>query len=135
MSMGGSTLRGILEARITTDAMVTLNVDFPVRVIHFVPSQWFGLSWMQYFEFDQVWSPFFDAAIGHFNGRYFHPSDGYYSGGIEVITFPLKFRSFFLRISAGWDIVAVLQNKSLSGPTQRDGQSMRELFIGTGMFY
>jgi hypothetical protein len=131
----GSYLRGILDARMDTDTMVSLNLDLPVRVIRFVPSEWFGAPWMQFFEFEQLWSPFFDAAIGHFDGRWFNFADGWYSAGIEVITFPLKFRSFYVRISAGWDIPAIIQMKSLSGRSPRDDESMRELFIGIGAFY
>jgi hypothetical protein len=40
-----------------------------------------------------------------------------------------------VRISAGWDIPAVIQMKSLSGRSPRDDESMRELFIGIGAFY
>lgn len=131
----GDALRGILDARIDTDAAVFLNIDLPLRLITFRPAEWFHARWMRVFHFEQQWSPFFDIALGHFGDTWFDPADGWYSAGLEVITFPKLFRAFYIRISLGWDLVSVLENGSLSGLSPRDGASVRELFIGLGHHY
>lgn len=131
----GDALRGILNKRAVTDAAYVVNLDLPVRVINFKPSQWFEKDWMRLFDFEQHWSPFFDFSQGHYDDSWFLVTKGFYGAGMEVITYPSIMRSFYIRISAGWDIVEVLSNRTLSGRSSRDGATIRELFIGLGHHY
>lgn len=131
----GDALRGILDARVDTDAALYLNLDLPLRLIIFRPADWFHARWMRVFHFEQQWSPFFDMAIGHFGDTWFDLSDGWYSAGLEVITFPKIARAFYVRISLGWDLSAVFKNGSLTGSSPRDGASVSEFFIGLGHHY
>jgi hypothetical protein len=128
----GSPLRGIIDKRIDTNAAIYANLDFPVAVIRFMPDEWLGIDWMKFVDFEQQWSPFVDAALVHDKdtGRWFDPRDGWLSGGLELITFPLSFRSFYVRISDGWDLVNIIKTRKLPGLLE-DG----ELFIGLGMHY
>lgn len=131
----GDALRGVLDARVDTDCALYLNLDLPLRLISFRPADWFHIRWMRIFHFEQQWSPFFDMALGHFGDTWFDPADGWYSTGLEVITFPKIARAFYVRISLGWDLAAVIENGSLSGSSSRDGASVSELFIGLGHLY
>jgi hypothetical protein len=131
----GEVVRGVLNSRAVTDAAIALNLDLPVRALRFVPYEWWGKPWMKLFQFEQHWSPFFDAALGKYGDKPFTLSDGWYGAGLEVITFPLIMRSFYIRISAGWSVPDVLELRSLSGASERDGKSIRELFIGLGHHY
>ena len=77
----GEALRGVLNSRASTDTAITVNLDFPVRIMRFLPAQWFGKPWMRYFEFEQHWSPFIDFSQGHYDDTWFLVSKGWYAGG------------------------------------------------------
>ncbi len=97
-----------------------------------------GVSWTRYIGFEMQASPFFDMALTHdaVTGRYFDLDDGWYSGGMEIIVFPKKMRSIYGRISVGFDLAELAVNGGqLSGVTERDGKSLRELLIGIGLHY
>jgi dTDP-glucose 4,6-dehydratase len=133
----GSPLRGIIDARISTNAAIYLNLDLPVSLLRFMPHVWWGKDWMRWFAFEQLWGPFVDAALTHdaSTGRWFSWRDGWLAGGLEVVTYPVAFRSFYVRISAGWDLPALLETKSLTANAPRDGKQGYELFIGLGQHY
>ncbi|OHD26346.1 MAG: hypothetical protein A2Y38_00170 [Spirochaetes bacterium GWB1_59_5] len=131
----GSVVRGVLNSRAATDAAVAINLDLPVRVLRFVPFEWFGKPWMKVFQFEQHWSPFVDAALGHYDGTWFNPEKGWYGAGLEVMTFPLAMRSFYVRISIGWSLSDVVALGALEGKSPRDGRSIYELFFGLGHHY
>lgn len=131
----GAETRGVLNSRMSTDLGVVLNLDLPVRVLRFVPYEWFGKGWMRYFQFEQHWSPFLDLALGHYDDEWFNPASGWYGAGLEVVTYPLAMRSFYVRISLGVSVPDVLATRSLSAPSPRDGHGAYELFIGFGNHY
>jgi hypothetical protein len=133
--IAGEDLRGILNKRALTDAAYVLNLDFPVRLLRFRPSSWFGRKWMRVFDFEQQWSPFLDISHGHFDDGWFRLEDGWYAGGLEVVTFPTIMRSIYIRISYGVDLVEAWSAKAISGNSDRDGRAINELFIGLGHHY
>jgi len=51
------------------------------------------------------------------------------TGGLEVVTFPLFMRSFYIRISVGLDLRAAVAEKAIP---QGDH---REIFVGLGHHY
>ena len=63
-------------------------------------------------------------------GRYYHPADGWYAGGMEVIVYPEKMRSIYVRASLGVDLTEVknLSGLTLRGKAKRDGESITEIF-------
>ena len=131
----GSELRGILNKRAVTDAAYVVNLDLPIRLIKFRPSDWFNKRWMRLFDFDQHWVPFFDMSQGHYDDTWFLMTKGWYGAGLEVITFPAVMRSLFVRISIGVDLIDVLSSRSLTGRSARDGEATREIFFGLGHHY
>jgi hypothetical protein len=131
----GDPVRGVLNSRIKTASALFLNLDLPFRLIRFSPADWFGISWMRYFHFEQHWSPFIDLALVEEAGRIFSPSDMWIGSGLEVITYPKVFRSFYFRISLAWDLRDVLQLRSLTGKSLRDGRGISEFFFGVGLHY
>ncbi len=131
----GGVVRGVINNRTDTDVALALNIDLPVRVLRFVPYEWFGRNWMKLFQFEQHWSPFLDASLGHYDGTWFNPADGWYGAGLEVITFPLIMRSFYVRISLGWSVADVLSTSSLAEDSPRDGKSVSEFYFGLGHHY
>jgi hypothetical protein len=107
-------LRGIRDKSIQADYMLSLNLDFPVKVLSFLPSQWFGKPKLRFFDFDFHISPIIDLALYHdpATGTAFSPRNMLVSGGAEFIVFPAFMRSLYLRLSFAWNIVEHLNNPS-----------------------
>ncbi|MDR1507284.1 MAG: hypothetical protein LBI67_09315 [Treponema sp.] len=129
----GDVLRGLHNDDLSANKMLSLNVEFPFTLIRFVPSEWFRRKSWRIFDFEQQWSPFIDLAMAddpkNEYGVRFEPSGIITTMGLEVITFPLRWRSIYLRISAGWDMREWLRiHKPPAGVH-------RELFIGLGHFF
>ncbi|PIE97925.1 MAG: hypothetical protein CR988_05380 [Treponema sp.] len=136
----GENLRGILNSRIKTDTAMTLSIDIPIKVLYLDMQEVTGEEWARFFGFEMHLVPFLDMAITHDakTGRYFNPKDGWYSGGLEVIVYPLKMRSIYVRASLGVDL-SELKNVpgliKLKGTAKRDGSRISEIFIGLGLHY
>jgi hypothetical protein len=124
----GGPLRGIPdksltepEKNLTATGLAFANLDIPFRIGRFRPSQWGTGKRLTVFDLEFHLSPFFDAALlenGNENSE--NNYEWLFTGGLELKIFPLAFRSFFIRVSAGFDF----QN--------RDNY---EIFIGLGNHY
>jgi hypothetical protein len=122
----GGPLRGIPdksllepEKNLTATGLVFVNLDTPFRIGRFRPSQWGTGRHRTFFDLEFHLSPFFDAALLE-NGNNGNDYEWLFTGGLELKIFPLAFRSFFIRVSAGFD----LRNSENS-----------EIFIGLGNHY
>lgn len=136
----GKNLRGILNRRLITDTAITLNLDIPIRIYGFDFEKITGVEWTRFFGFELFISFFLDMAWVHDfkSNRYFHPVDGWYAGGIELIFYPYKMRSIYFRGSIGFDLSELKNVKGInkiSGIAKRDGMSISEIFIGIGLHY
>jgi hypothetical protein len=102
----GDALRGILDKDVLSDYMLSLNIDFPVRVFSFTPSKWLNKPKLRVFNFDLHLSPVIDAALHHdpINKIDFSFKNILFSGGVEAVVFPEFFRSLFVRFSMGWNL-------------------------------
>ena len=139
----GDVLRGVIDSDIRADNILSLNLDFPIRILRFWPSEWFNNSKLRLFNFEMHFSPFIDVALlnGPYNklkddpweGTKFSRSDMIYTGGLEIIVFPGFFRSFYIRGSIGYNIDKI----------RKDGLSKKwgffpqwdEIFIGVDHYY
>jgi hypothetical protein len=128
---GGDVLRGIRNNALPAENMLSLNLDFPFRVIRFVPSEWLHNTKLHLFDFELQVSPFIDIALVRdpVHDRVFSPGEALVAGGLELIVFPLAWRSLYLRISAGTDLVELFKTKKLFPGNNR------ELFIGLGYHF
>jgi hypothetical protein len=109
----GDMLRGLRNDDLTANKMVSLNLEFPFRLIRFVPSEWFRNKKWRILDFEQHWSPFIDLAIADDPRKEYHEygdsarfetSGIIATAGLEITTFLLRWRSIYVRISAGWDL-------------------------------
>ena len=111
----GDLIRGVLNDDLRADYMVSLNVDFPIRVLRFWPSEWFNKPKLHFFDFEMFFSPFMDFGLvqGPYNATKKDPWDGnkflslgdmIATAGMEVIVFPAFFRSFYIRASLGYNL-------------------------------
>jgi outer membrane protein assembly factor BamA len=128
----GSSMRGIKNARLQGSSAAFVNLEMPVKLFDFPTHIFIKKNW---FDFELQASPFID--LGYVQGTTGTVAETYnywYSGGLEFFVFPLRMRTFIVRASIGFDLDAVLQNKSLTAPSPRDGSSVYELFFGLGLF-
>ena len=127
----GDVIRGYKDDELDAKQRLSLNIDFPFRLIRFVPSEWTGNSKYRFFDFEQHWSLFIDMIMldDYFGSYSFKPEDIITGIGLEIITFSLNWRSFYLRISAGWDIREAFRIGALPSGIHR------EIYIGLGHYY
>jgi hypothetical protein len=139
-TQAGDVLRGIIDRRISADTIFSLNLDFPFRLIRFTPSEWSSKEklWIvpvKAFDLEMHVSPIFDIAVAKdstdtgADNKTGADFQWYVTGGVEFIVFPLAWRSFYLRVNAGFDLRNIIETKTLS---KWYGD---ELFIGIGHFY
>ncbi|MHB9292204.1 hypothetical protein Holit_01299 [Hollandina sp. SP2] len=118
----GDALRGMLDKSVHVPYMVSLNLDFPFRLLRFTPSQWLNNPKVRLFNFELHLSPFIDVAL-------IPAPQAALTGGLECIVFPEFMRSLYVRVSIGWNLIEALKTKSLPSGANR------ELFIGIGHHY
>ena len=142
----GEFTRGVLDRDIRADYQLSLNLDFPVRILRFWPSELFNNTKLHLFDFEMHLSPFTDLML--FHGPYskiknqnnpqegstnFSLDDMVNTVGFEIIIFSGFFRSLKLRCSVGYDVHRIMN----------DGLSLKwgffpdwdEIFIGLDHFY
>jgi hypothetical protein len=127
--LGGDALRGYKDDQLELTQRLSLNLDFPFRLIRFVPSEWTGKKKVRVFDFEQHWAPFIDIAMLEGNGYEFTPGDMVVCAGLEILVFPLTWRSLYIRGSAGWNIREWVKSGTMPGGI------FREIFVGVGHFY
>jgi hypothetical protein len=135
----GGALRGVIDDDLVLESggyMLALNTNFPLRVFQFLPSITCGVPSWRYFNFEVHLSPFIDIAflngkkaLSWNAGRYTGKNVSFASGpvvaaGLEVVVFPLAWKSLYLRLSAGYNINQIIEDG--------DVPKWHELFIGVG---
>jgi len=128
----GDVLRGIADDELFANSVISLNLDFPVKVLLFRPSEWFNNNKLKLMNFDLHLAPFIDIAL------YNHPENNsikdikniLVTGGMEMFIFPQIFRSFYLRASFGYNFSEVFLKNYIPASTDK-----YEIYIGTGLFY
>lgn len=138
----GPRLRGILDEqndinygnltdpmapKYSTSTAVVVNFDFPFHL--------FTTDFKyQLINFSCQLSPFFDAALiyNRETSEMLSIKEGLYAAGLEVLVYPLKWSSYTIRASIGFDIKKILKSDEdkLSALFHNN-----EVFIGIGLFY
>ncbi|MBB5218439.1 hypothetical protein DYE49_05145 [Treponema rectale] len=140
-----------------TPAALVFNFDLPV---HIITTHWLDWSYaifgsyetkpapvralaavprflMRYLDFEMQWSPFFDVALIKNRGTKttFSLDEGIYTGGLEVLVYPARWKSFVIRASVGIDLSKkILNGKKDFDSSWRNGGSL-EYFIGLGRHF
>jgi hypothetical protein len=127
----GSNLRGILDARVSGTRGDFLNLSLPVKLFNFPTHMLIGTDWL---DFELQAQPFFDAADVEMGPGFPRIDDLWFSGGFELLFFPKRLRSFIVRASLGFDLKAVIANRSFTARTA-DGHNPYEIYFGTGLMY
>jgi hypothetical protein len=127
----GDVLRGILDSKLKANYMLSYNLQVPFRILRFLPARWFNQPKLKFMEFEMHAAPFVDMAL--FQGTDgndrvdFTFGDVYITGGLEIMVFPLAWRSFYVRASAGGDFMQFIKERNFS--------FRKEYFIGIGHFF
>jgi len=124
----GGSLRGVMDNDLYADYILSLNLDINFRVLQFMPSEWFKTQKLRFFNFDLHAAPIIDAAFSHDprTGTLYGFNKLNVTGGLELIVFPVSFRSLFVRGSIATDVYKMLVDKK-RGPI--------EIYIGTELHY
>jgi hypothetical protein len=124
-------IRGFPTNDYRAEYMLSLNLDFPFRILRFAPSEWFDNPKLRIMDFEMHLSPFIDIAFMEGEQKPFPNkrsfTDGLFGSGLEIIIFPDFFRSLYLRISAGYSMNNLYETGKLP--------KWDELFIGIGHHY
>ncbi len=124
-----------------TPAAVVVNLDAPVRLfkVHWddVPGIR-RIPFAHYFDMEMQLSPFMDFAFikNRATGSNFSYKDGFWSGGIEVLVYPLRWRGIQVRGSIGFDLGRKMPGiKGKLNQQWRSNVSAYEISIGIGLHY
>ena len=133
----GSVLRGVRDKSILANIAFSVNLDFPFRLFMFMPSEWLNSRRFRYFNFEFHLTPIIDIAFidgTQFDERYIpvndislNINDIFAAAGMELLFFPLAWRSFYILFSFGIDIVEAVSYGGI-GPNY-------EIFFGIGHHY
>jgi hypothetical protein len=129
----GDVIRGITDKDICTDNMLSLNMDFPFRILLFTPSEWLHKSKLRFFDFELQASPIIDMALYHDpkKKKAFHPENMAVTGGAELIAFPSFMRSLYIRLGYACNL-----RELFSTPLFKlSGSESREIYLMMGHFY
>ncbi len=138
-----------------TDAALQFSFDMP---IHIITTDWGGWGramfgpyeemtgakkkffWLphkmaRYLNFELQISPFVDAALikNKYTNRFFSFKDGLYDAGVEVLVFPLSWKSFVIRGSVGFDVSRLLLKDFVDMSYRDTSVKPYEIFIGLGL--
>ncbi|GHV89631.1 hypothetical protein AGMMS50268_01340 [Spirochaetia bacterium] len=126
----GDVLRGILNNKLQGDLMLSLNLEFPVKIWTARPSDWFHNSKFRFFNFELYLSPMMDIGMLR-NPKTPNSQDlikMYYTAGLEMFIFPEFMRSLYLRFSYGVNLEDWVRYHDI--PLKNN-----EFFIGLGHFF
>ena len=143
----GNVLRGMSDKRISATGMLSLNMDFPLRILRFTPSKWFNKHKLSFFDFEFHLAPVIDLAL--YNGYLiytkrdsagwyretekkvsFHPKNIAATSGLELVVFSEFMRNLYIRLGLAWNLRDISGKK----PYLPSGEN-REIYLIMGHFY
>mgnify|MGYP002626140037 CR=1 FL=1 len=133
-------------------AALFLNVDIPIHLITthwldwsnslFGEESWFSrtFAWTDKFNFELQMSPFIDIALtkNEITDRLFSLQDGWYTGGVEFLLFPERWKGIVMRASVGIDLGRALISKKYPEKIDmswRENVKKYEIYAGIGLHY
>jgi hypothetical protein len=131
----GDALRGIPNDAICADYMLSLNMDFPVRVLVFAPPGRSNRRRSGILDFEMQLSPVIDMALFHYPDPVaevsFDIKNIVATGGLEMIIFPAFMRNLYMRLGYVCNLREVFTTRPIKFP---EGEN-REIYLIMGHFY
>ncbi|WP_407428701.1 hypothetical protein, partial [Treponema sp.] len=135
-----------------TPCAIAFNLDFPFHIITtnwldwsdliFGEESWFSrtFAWTDRFNFELQASPFIDVALtkNEITGRLFSLKDGWYTGGLELLVFPERWKGIVMRASIGFDLGRAVIAKKYPEKIDiswRENIKKYEIYAGIGLHY
>mgnify|MGYP002625682952 FL=1 len=157
----GTLIRGVRDKQkylgdrhkaLKTPSALVLNVDIPIHLITthwlewsdslFGEESWFSrtFAWTDKFNFELQMSPFIDIALtkNEMTDRLFSPKDGWYTGGVEFLCFPERWKGIVMRASVGIDLGRAFISKKYPEKIDmswREHVKKYEIYAGIGLHY
>jgi hypothetical protein len=126
----GEYLRGVPDDKLRAEQLFSFNLELPLRILPFNPSQWFESRYFKPFDLEFHFSPFLDLALidGTDKGGVvdYGFNDLLATAGIEIFAYSLSWRSLYLRGSIGWDLREWHKTGNMPSP---------EFFFGMERFF
>jgi hypothetical protein len=121
----GDVLRGIRNDEFSAARILSLNLDFPFRLLNFTPSSWFNTGFLRFMDLEFHLAPIVDAALV-INNDDAELSSGNLrvTAGMELIVFSHFWRNLYLRVSGGLNLRKIADAGSVSD------RSLWEIFLG-----
>jgi len=131
--MAGDNLRGISDRSIHADYMLSLNMDFPLRVLLFTPSKWFNNRKLNFFDVEFQIAPVIDLALYHDPEANisFSPKNIAATGGLELIAFSDFMRNLYIRVGYTINMRGFFSSRPIRLPVNNN----REIYLIMGHFY
>lgn len=95
------------------------------------------IKFSRFFDFELQLSPFIDIGLiqNETQNSLFYLKDGFLSGGVELLMYPLKWRGIQLRGSCGFDMAKIPGIKKILDSSWRSLPKAYEISIGIGLHY
>lgn len=108
------------------------NLSTVIQKLTYIPYKLF-----KYLDFELQISPFIDTALTYneITGRMFAFEDGFYAAGVEILIYPLKWKSFVIRGSIGFDIGRKYLDRFIDTSWRDNSVSAYEIYFGLGLLY
>lgn len=140
------------ELSLKSPSALVFNLDLPFHIITtdwlgwsdslFGSDSWFSrtFSWTDKFNFELQLSPFIDIALtkNEITDRLFSLKDGWYTGGLEFLVFPERWKGIVVRGSIGLDLGKALIAKKYPEKIDlswRENVKKYEIYAGIGLHY
>ncbi|MCR5188161.1 MAG: hypothetical protein K6C97_04435 [Treponema sp.] len=130
----GSYLRGILDSSFFGNTKPEYTASQAVIFSLDLPHHMFTTNFKHdILNFNLQISPFVDVALTHNRqtGNMFNVKEGYYCVGAEFLVYPLKWSSYTIRASVGFDVRSVLNAENIIKGLLK----YNEIFVGIGLQY
>lgn len=130
--MAADAIRGITDTSLSANYMLSLNLNFPLRLPLFSPARWFNNERLRALDIEFHLSPLLDLALYNDpqNGTTFDIDNLIAGGGLELMVFPLAMRNLYIRLSFAWNLGEVRTR-----PFRLPGGYDREITIMMGHFF
>jgi len=131
----GDVLRGISDNAISADYMLSLNMDFPLRVLVFAPPGRSNKRRSGILDFEMQISPVIDMALYHYPDPETEISFNFKNivtaGGLEMIVFPAFMRNLYVRLGYVCNLRELFATRPINFPSGEN----REIYLIMGHFY
>ena len=130
----GSYMRGIIDNSFFGNTKPAYTASSAIIFSLDLPHHMFTTNFKKdLLNFNLQISPFIDAALtlNRTSGTIFNAKEGYYCAGAEMLVFPLKWSSYTIRASLGFDVLKVLKEDSIISGLKK----YHEIYIGIGVQY